>query len=375
MRPGPFHAQRLKVIELGEPFFAKHGPKAVFLGRWVSGLRIASAWLAGINGMSWPTFLVWNALGGIVWAPRVGLGVYLLGHVAEDILTRRRAGRRRLSWSRSSLRRTWSSGTAAADAPMSALRAARRSALTRSTASCRRPGGVPRGRRTPTNLALWRRTSSRSARSRSARASDRRRHGACRRRLTVPGARVPIAGVTPVGVVPTPARPRPAGALMRAPARGRSTRRRRGDRRACGPPRPAIYGRYGYGAGEPPWSLTVRSQDAPLRTGAGAGAVRRAIPRERSTTSAGARRRGRAAVGMLDRDALDGRARSPTSSTSARAPAGCGAVVDGEGRLRAVRGAQRVEGTTTRHDVVRAPGARRHHAGGRPRRSGSTCSR
>jgi membrane-associated protein len=87
MRPGPFHAQRLKVIEIGEPFFEKHGPKAVFLGRWVSGLRIASAWLAGINGMSWPVFLLWNALGGIVWACAVGFGVYALGHVAEDILT------------------------------------------------------------------------------------------------------------------------------------------------------------------------------------------------------------------------------------------------------------------------------------------------
>src|SRR3954447_24707185 len=25
-RPGPFHPQRVGVIELGEPFFAKHGP-------------------------------------------------------------------------------------------------------------------------------------------------------------------------------------------------------------------------------------------------------------------------------------------------------------------------------------------------------------
>src|SRR5215217_179263 len=84
--PGPFHRQRLRVLEVGEPFFARHGPKAVFLGRWVSGLRIASAWLAGINGMSWPSFLVWNALGGIVWACAVGFGVFALGHVAEDIL-------------------------------------------------------------------------------------------------------------------------------------------------------------------------------------------------------------------------------------------------------------------------------------------------
>jgi membrane protein DedA with SNARE-associated domain len=87
MRPGPFHAQRLRVIEIGEPFFARHGPKAVFLGRWVSGLRIASAWLAGINNMSWRTFLPWNALGGILWACSVGFGVYALGHVAEDLFT------------------------------------------------------------------------------------------------------------------------------------------------------------------------------------------------------------------------------------------------------------------------------------------------
>jgi membrane protein DedA with SNARE-associated domain len=87
MHPGPFHGQRLRVIELGEPFFAKHGPKAVFLGRWVSGLRIASAWLAGINGMRWRAFLPWNALGGILWASTVGFGVYALGRVAEDVLT------------------------------------------------------------------------------------------------------------------------------------------------------------------------------------------------------------------------------------------------------------------------------------------------
>ena len=84
--PGPFLAQRRPVLEIGEPFFAKHGPKAVFLGRWISGLRIASAWLAGMNGMRWPTFLFWNALGGIAWASSVGLGIYFAGHVAEDVI-------------------------------------------------------------------------------------------------------------------------------------------------------------------------------------------------------------------------------------------------------------------------------------------------
>src|SRR5215207_2823244 len=80
---GPLHRHRLKVLEHGEPFFARHGPKAVFLGRWVAGLRIASSWLAGMNKMHWPTFLFWNALGGIVWAASVALSIYFLGGVAE----------------------------------------------------------------------------------------------------------------------------------------------------------------------------------------------------------------------------------------------------------------------------------------------------
>ena len=83
---GPLFKHRAKVLEHGEPFFAKHGPKAVFLGRWVAGLRIASAWLAGMNKMNWPTFLFWNALGGICWAASVVLTIYFLGAVAENAI-------------------------------------------------------------------------------------------------------------------------------------------------------------------------------------------------------------------------------------------------------------------------------------------------
>jgi membrane-associated protein len=83
---GPLHAHRLAALEVGEPFFARHGPKAVFLGRWVAGLRIASAWLAGMNKMAWPRFLFWNALGGICWAASIGLGVYFVGHAFEEVI-------------------------------------------------------------------------------------------------------------------------------------------------------------------------------------------------------------------------------------------------------------------------------------------------
>ncbi len=85
-KPGPLYKHRIKLLERGEPFFEKHGPKAVFLGRWVSGLRIASSWLAGMNKMSWPKFVFWNALGGIAWSCSVALTVYALGNVAERVI-------------------------------------------------------------------------------------------------------------------------------------------------------------------------------------------------------------------------------------------------------------------------------------------------
>jgi undecaprenyl-diphosphatase len=82
---GPLLDYRLKVIEYGEPFFERHGAKSVFLGRWFAGLRIAAAWLAGINHMRWRTFVFWNATGGIAWALSVGLLAYVLGPTAEEL--------------------------------------------------------------------------------------------------------------------------------------------------------------------------------------------------------------------------------------------------------------------------------------------------
>src|SRR4051794_27204482 len=86
LAPGPFERHRRRVVELGEPFFARHGPKAVFLGRWITGLRITAAWLAGVNRMAWPTFVFWNALGGIAWAPAGPLLAHFLARSAERVV-------------------------------------------------------------------------------------------------------------------------------------------------------------------------------------------------------------------------------------------------------------------------------------------------
>src|SRR5579871_3675189 len=84
-RPGRFSEERKRVLAIGDPFFERHGPKAVFLGRWVAGLRTWASWLAGASSMSWPTFLVWNAAGGIAWATSVSLAAYFGGKTVESI--------------------------------------------------------------------------------------------------------------------------------------------------------------------------------------------------------------------------------------------------------------------------------------------------
>src|SRR3954452_3437405 len=83
----PFPQHRRRLIEVGEPFFDRHGPKAVFLGRWVSGLRITAAWLAAPHRMSWPSFPFWNALARICSPQSLALPAYFGEHAAERIAT------------------------------------------------------------------------------------------------------------------------------------------------------------------------------------------------------------------------------------------------------------------------------------------------
>jgi membrane-associated protein len=84
-REGRWMEKRRLFLVRGEAFFERHGSRAVFLARWMPGLRVVGSWLAGAHHMPWRTFLLWNALGGIAWATSIGLAAYLLGHVAATI--------------------------------------------------------------------------------------------------------------------------------------------------------------------------------------------------------------------------------------------------------------------------------------------------
>lgn len=71
-------------LNWAERFFAKHGDKTVFFGRFISILRAWSAFLAGINHMRWRNFLLYNAAGGIVWAIIYGTFGYVAGRVFKN---------------------------------------------------------------------------------------------------------------------------------------------------------------------------------------------------------------------------------------------------------------------------------------------------
>ena len=61
-----------------ESFFERHGGKAVFLARFIAGLRVFGALVAGMSRMSWRKFTLYSVLGGLVWAAAaVALGYFL----------------------------------------------------------------------------------------------------------------------------------------------------------------------------------------------------------------------------------------------------------------------------------------------------------
>jgi membrane protein DedA with SNARE-associated domain len=55
-------------LDKAEDFFTRHGGWIVIIARFVEGLRQANGIIAGISGMHWRKFLIFNALGAALWA-------------------------------------------------------------------------------------------------------------------------------------------------------------------------------------------------------------------------------------------------------------------------------------------------------------------
>jgi membrane-associated protein len=76
-----------KPLAASEVFFAKHGGKAVFLGRFVPLLRSVIGWMAGVGGLPWWRYIAWNVSGAVVWSFGIGLSAYFFGKAAVEAAT------------------------------------------------------------------------------------------------------------------------------------------------------------------------------------------------------------------------------------------------------------------------------------------------
>ena len=87
-RWGPIARYAQRSLPPAERYFARHGGKSVFFGRFVAVLRVTVAWLAGITRMQWWRFFAYNAAGGILWATSIGLLAYYVGRAAADAISK-----------------------------------------------------------------------------------------------------------------------------------------------------------------------------------------------------------------------------------------------------------------------------------------------
>ena len=67
-------------ITRARKFFTEHGPKAVFFARFIAILRMFAGLLAGVTKMRLGIFMLWNALGALVWSILFGALGYVFGN-------------------------------------------------------------------------------------------------------------------------------------------------------------------------------------------------------------------------------------------------------------------------------------------------------
>ncbi|MFF5296537.1 DedA family protein [Paractinoplanes globisporus] len=72
-------------FEKVEGFMSRQGPKIVVVARFVEGLRQFNGIVAGVTGMPFHRFLVWNALGAALWVGVWSTAGYLAGDHIEAI--------------------------------------------------------------------------------------------------------------------------------------------------------------------------------------------------------------------------------------------------------------------------------------------------
>ena len=75
-----------RVVRHGERLFARHGSVTIFFARFVFGLRIIAGPLAGVLGMPWQRFFLFNFLGATTWVSVIATVGYVFGRHWEKLV-------------------------------------------------------------------------------------------------------------------------------------------------------------------------------------------------------------------------------------------------------------------------------------------------
>jgi membrane protein DedA with SNARE-associated domain len=73
-------------LKRGEDMFVRYGAVAIFLSRFIFGLRTFAGPLAGVLRMPWQAFALFNFLGAAAWVTIIASAGYLFGHHWHTLL-------------------------------------------------------------------------------------------------------------------------------------------------------------------------------------------------------------------------------------------------------------------------------------------------
>src|SRR6202171_4306880 len=79
LRVGRFFFLTPKRFAHMENYFERHGNKTILVARFITGLRVFAALLAGASKMPWRVFVVYNVAGAILWSVVITTLGYLFG--------------------------------------------------------------------------------------------------------------------------------------------------------------------------------------------------------------------------------------------------------------------------------------------------------
>jgi membrane protein DedA with SNARE-associated domain len=79
LRVGRFFFLTPKRFEHMESYFKRHGNKTILVARFITGLRVFAALLAGATKMPWRLFFIYNVAGAILWSVVITTLGYLFG--------------------------------------------------------------------------------------------------------------------------------------------------------------------------------------------------------------------------------------------------------------------------------------------------------